>query len=190
MILMTLPPWLLGLLPPLVMAALLPLLIRGANLLYGWGCGWKSVLERFPARELQKSGDTYTGQTGGIVRGQGGYSLRRLKVGVVPSGIYLYPSFARRSPCFIPWSSIRSAGVRGASIDVTVEESFNYSQALRVRDFNFTLPIQTLRVLEANLAPDKIHHLPPVSAVLGGLVGLGVKAIARKARGTEQKRKQ
>jgi len=82
-------------------------------------------------------------------------------------------------------------GPRG-SIDVTVEQSFNFtlpSQALYVRDFNFTLPIQALSVLEANLAPDKIQHLPPVSAVLAGLAGLGVKAIARKAMGTEQERK-
>jgi hypothetical protein len=198
MILMTLPPWLISsLLPSIIIIALLPLMLRGSYLLIGWGCGWKSVRERFPAWVPQTSGETYKGQFGGLILGSTRYSLRGLKVGVAPGGAYLYPSFARRSPCFIPWSSIRRAAVRGASIDVTVE----YEQS-----FNFTLPGEALRVLEANLAPDKMQRLPSVSAVLGGLtrggvqavipsrwlgwlVGLTLKVVAKDAREFERKHK-
>ncbi len=177
---MALPPWAINtLLPPIVMIALLPLLIRGSYLLIGWGCGWNSVRERFRAWVPQTSGETYKGQFGGIIVGSTRYSLRGLKVGVAPAGVYLYPSFARRSPCFIPWSSIRRAAVRGASIHVTVE----YEQS-----FDFTLPSQALSVLEANLEQGKIQRgLPSGPAALAGLVGEAVKAVAKTTRGTEQK---
>jgi hypothetical protein len=190
MVLTALPPWWVNLLPPILMIALLPLLLWGANLLYGWGCGWKSVQKRFPAWVPQTSGETYKGQFGGMSVGSTGYSLRGLKVGVTPAGVYLYPSFARRSPCFIPWSGIRRAAVRGATINVTVEESFNFSQALRVRELNFTLPSKALPALEAHLPPESIQRgLPTVPAVLAGLVGLGVKALVEKARELGQKRR-
>jgi len=170
---MTLQPWLISILPPIVLVALLPFLIRGSNLLICWGCGWKSVLERFPAWVPQTSGETYKKQFGGIVVGSTQYSLRGLKAGVAPTGVYLYPSFARRSPCFIPWSSIRRAAVRGASIHLTVE----YEQA-----FDFTLPSQALSVLEANLEPGKIQrNLPSGAAVLAGLAGSCVEATAKKS---------
>jgi hypothetical protein len=162
---MALPPWLVNLLPPILMVALLPLLIRGADLLFGFGCDWKSVRERFPARDPQKPGDTYEGQSGGIIRGSARYSLRGLTVRVAPAGVYLHPSFARRCPCFIPWSGIRRAAVRGASISVTVESE---------QPFYFSLPGKALPVLEANLEPDKIQRLPSVSAVLVGLARGGV----------------
>ena len=160
MILTALPPWWVNLLPPIVMIALLPLLIRGSYLLIGWGSDWKSLQKRFPTWVPQTSGETYKGQSGGITVGSTGYSWRGLKVGVAPAGIYLYPPFARRSPCFIPWSSIRRAAVRGGSISVTVE----YEKA-----FYFSLPGKALPALEAHLPPDKIQRgLPTVPAVLAG----------------------
>jgi hypothetical protein len=165
MILMTLPVWLVNLLPPVVLIALLPLLIKGANLLYGWGCGWTSMRERFPARDPGRSGDTYAGQSGGIIRGSTQYSLRGLTVKVAPAGVYLSPSFARRYPCFIPWASIRRAAVRGASISITVESE---------ESFYFSLPGKALSVLQAHLEPGKIQHLPAVGSVLVGLARVRV----------------
>lgn len=163
---LTVPPWLLNLLPVILLVALIPLLMHGANLLYGWGCGWEFVRERFPAREPQKSGDIYKGQSGGIIRNSTRYSLRRLRIGVAPAGLYVYPSFARHKPCLIPWSSIGSVGVRGASMSVTVEGE---------QSFYFSLPAKALPVLKAHLTPDKVQQLPPLSGVLTGLAGAAMQ---------------
>lgn len=161
-ILATLSPGPVAILSVILLIALMPLLTWGVNVLIRAVSGWKLVRERFPAKEHQKSGDTYKRQFCSINRGITSFQFRGTTVGVVPAGVYLYPSFARRDPCFIPWSRIRRAAVRGASIHVTVE----YEQM-----FDFTLPYQALPVLEAHLEPGMIQHLPSVASVVDGLLG-------------------
>jgi hypothetical protein len=92
-----------------------------------------------------------------IIRPAGSTDLARINAIL---GVYLYPRFARHSPCFIPWSGVRTVGVRGSSIHVVVEYEC---------PFDFILPGKALPVLEANLEPKKIQRLPSVSAVLDGL---------------------
>jgi hypothetical protein len=159
--------------------------------------GWKSVQERFPANGPQASAEIYKQQFLGVGRVSGTGSLSGLAVGVTPHGAWLYPPFARRSPCFIPWSSVRRAAVRGSSIHVVVEYESR---------FDFTLPGRALPVLEANLEPERIQRLPSVSAVLDGLargpvqgyissgwlgwlVALVLKVVAKDAKEFERKRK-
>ena len=196
MILMTLSPALAVLLPIAGFAALTIGLVWGTNRLLLVTSGWKSVQERFPASGPQAPVEIYRRQFLGIGRASGS-SLRGLAVGVTPLGVCLYPRFARRSPCFIPWSRVRRAAVRGSSIHVVVEYE---------RPFDFTLPGKALPVLEANLEPEKIQRLPSVSAILDGLarggvqdytpsrwlgwlVCLALKVVAKDAREFERKNK-
>jgi hypothetical protein len=197
MIFMTLSPALTVLLPIAGFAALTIALVWGTNRLLRVNSGWKSVRERFPATGPQPSAELYKGQFLGIGPASSGRSLRGLAVGITPLGVYLYPRFARRSPCFIPWSGVRRVGVRGSSIHVVVEYE---------RPFDFTLPGKALPVLEANLEPKQIQRLPSVSAVLEGLArgpvqdytpsrwfgwlaGLALKVVAKDAREFERKHK-
>jgi hypothetical protein len=196
---MTLSPALTGLLSIAGLAALTIALVWGTSRLLRLTSGWKSVQERFPATGPQTSDEIYKGQFLGIGRTSSADSFRGLAVGVTPSGLYLYPRFARHSPCFIPWSRIRRAAVRGSSIHVVVEHE---------RPFDFTLPSKALPVLEANLEPEIIQNVPPVSAILDGLarggvqdalpsrwrwlgwlVCLALKVVAKDARKFERKHK-
>jgi hypothetical protein len=172
-------------------------LLWGTNHLLRVTSGWKSVRERFPAPGHPGRADIYERQFLGVGRTSSGESFRGLTVGVTPSGAYLYPSFARGSPCFVPWPSVRRAAVRGSSIHVVVEYEC---------PFDFTLPGEALPVLEAALGPEKIQRLPCVSTVLDGLargpvqgyapwrwlgwlVSLALKAVAKDAKEFERKHK-
>ena len=109
--------------------------------------GWKGIVERFPMRDVNFTGDSFRKQEGNV--GNIGSSGRGLfDIRLATEGVCVYPFFARRNPCLVPWSAIRRVSVNDTSLLVVV----SYEQA-----FEFFLPAGSLPELQANLSSSLFH---------------------------------
>jgi hypothetical protein len=138
--------------------------------------GWKSVAERFPMRTVHLTGGIYRGQDG-VIGNIGSGRRGFLDIHMAEEGLCVYPAFSRRSPCFIPWSSIRRVSVSDTSLHVTV----SYEES-----FEFFLPVEVLPMLQARLSPELFHKaVSPFAAARKALEGGGqpglMSAIAGRA---------
>ena len=129
-------------------AAVLFAFFTGINLLLRKLSGWKAIVERFPMTDFHDAGETYKKQDG-VVGNLGSGRRGFLNIRLAHEGVCLYPFFARRNPCLIPWSSIRSVSVSDSSICLVV----NYERPLK-----FFLPADALPVVKAKLSPELFHQ--------------------------------
>ena len=109
--------------------------------------GWQAIAERFPMRDVSFTGDSFKkqdGVVGGIGSGRRGFFNIRL----ASEGVCIYPLFARRNPCLIPWSAIRRVSVADSSFHVVVDFE---------RPFEFFLPAEVLPVFQTRLSPQLFH---------------------------------
>jgi hypothetical protein len=104
---------------------------------------WKGIAERFPMRDVNYTSDSFKKQAGNVGDiGSGGRTLFDIRLAT--EGVCVYPAFARRNPCLIPWSAIRRVSVTDARLLVVI----NYE-----RTFEFFLPIEALPTFQARLSP-------------------------------------
>jgi len=69
--------------------------------------------------DIHDAGDIYKRQNGGV--GSIGYGRRGFfNIRLAHEGVCLYPSFARRMPCLIPWSSIGKVSVSDTSVFLVI----------------------------------------------------------------------
>ena len=126
------------------LVGLLFLVVKVVSLKMG---GWKGIAERFPMRDVNFTGDSFRKQEGNV--GDIGSSGRGLfDIRLATEGICIYPFFARRNPCLVPWSAIRRVSVSDTSLLVVVDYE---------RTFEFFLPAESLPTLQANLSSSLFH---------------------------------
>jgi hypothetical protein len=115
--------------------------------------GWKTIVERFPVTDIQQAGEAFDGRTAIV----GGTSYTRsFVIRIADGGVCLYPPFARRNPCLIPWSAIRRV-TASDSIHVVVDYE---------RRFEFFLPSKALPAIQANHSAPSVHKVgSPFEAV-------------------------
>jgi hypothetical protein len=136
----------------MVVAILLFLLL--GNRMAAWSAGWSELVKAFPANKLEMTGDTFKNQTA-YIRKQ--VFNRAFKVQLGTEGVRLQPSFARRSPIFVPWSKIEE-------VVVPVERVFGFEQNihLNVDWFNrlyISLPKGALAAVEKRVPADRIQKV-------------------------------
>jgi hypothetical protein len=138
----------LSLLVILGFAAVVGLLFLVVNTVALKMSGWKKIAERFPMRDAHFTSDSYRkrqGAVGKIGSGKRGFFDIRLAV----EGVCVYPLFARRNPCLVPWSAIRRVSISASSLLVVADYE---------RTFEFFLPAESLPALQARLASSLFHN--------------------------------
>jgi len=109
--------------------------------------GWQTIAERFPMRDVSFTGDSFRkqdGVVGDIGSGKRGFFDIRLAT----EGVCIYPLFAHRNPCLVPWSAIRRVSVSDTSLLVVVSYE---------RSFEFFLPAKVLPIFQARLSSELFH---------------------------------
>ncbi len=152
----------------LVAAALL--WIYGFKALSAKMAGWKNLVEKFPAPEIDRPGDTFKNQTGNI--GSSEFS-RSFTVQLIEEGLLVRPYFAARNPILIPWSKIIEVAVsegtvfgREQNIGLTVEWE---------KRFLLSLPPKVLPAIEKNIPADRFRKVKAPSTSLRELLKEGWK---------------
>jgi len=141
----TLPPAL-SVLVILGFAGLMFAMVLAGNLFARKMSGWKDILGRFPMTDIHDAGDIYSRKSGVF----GNMSCSRgLTIRIAHEGVCIYPSFARRNPCLIPWSAIRRISVSDTSLLVVVDYE---------RTFDFFLPAESLPIFQTRLSSELFHE--------------------------------
>ena len=110
--------------------------------------GWRGIANQFPMRDVNFTGDSFKKQAGSVgsiqSRGRGLFDIR-----FAAEGVCIYPFFARRNPCLVPWSAIRRVSVSDSSLHIVVDYE---------RSFEFFLPAEALPIFQAKLTPQLLHQ--------------------------------
>ena len=108
---------------------------------------WKGIAKQFPMRDVSFTGDSFKKQEGNV--GDIGSSGRGLfDIRLATEGIGIYPFFARRNPCLVPWSAIRRVSVSDTNLLVVVDFE---------RTFEFFLPAESLPTFQSKLSSSLFH---------------------------------
>ncbi len=150
---------------------------------------WKGITKRFPMRGVNFTGDSFRkqeGRAGSISsRGRGLFDIR-----LAAEGVCVYPFFARRYPCLVPWSAIRRVSVSDSSLHVVLDCE---------QSFEFFLPSEALPGLQAKLPPQLFHqagspfaiaeaalkndtHPRGMKAITGGAVRIAAKEYEKEKK--------
>lgn len=154
--------------------------------------GWKVVTERFPMRDINLTGDSYRKQSGVVGNiGSGGRGFFDIRL--AQEGVCIFPSFAHRNPCLIPWSAIRRVSVSDTSLLVVVDYE---------RTFEFFLPAESLPTFQAKLSSELFHKaVSPFEAAkkviedgtqprwMSAIVGRAVQSVEKQIEKEKQLRK-
>jgi hypothetical protein len=149
--------------------------MRFTNAMAAQMAGWKNLVDKFPATEIERPGEIIKKLTGNI----GSTEFRRsFTVQLIQEGLLVRPGFAARNPILIPWSKISEVAVSEGTV-------FGREQYLQLaveweKRLLFSLPPQVLPALEKNVPADRVRKVkvPPTS--LGDLLKEGWKN--RKSR--------
>lgn len=118
------------------------------------GSGWKSLVEKYPAPEIEAPDEIFNGMNGDI--GSTRYE-RAFAVQLVQEGICVRPDFARRFPILIPWSKITEVTVSEARIlghEQNILLAAEWEKPLYV-----SLPRKTLPAIQAKVAADRFRKI-------------------------------
>jgi hypothetical protein len=155
--------------------------------------GWKGVAERFPMRDVSFTGETFRKRAGNV--GEVGSSGRGMfDIRLATEGFCIYPFFARRNPCLVPWSAIRRVSVSDTSLLVVVDYE---------RTLEFFLPRESLPTFRSKLSSSLFHEaVSPfeaakkllqdgtqprwMSAIAGRAVRLAEKELEKEKKRREQ----
>ena len=128
--------------------------IRFTHAMAAQMAGWNNLVDKFPATEIERPGDTFKKQSGWI--GSADFN-RVFTVQLIQEGIRVSPYFARRSPILIPWSKITGVAVsearvfgRQQNILLTVEWE---------KQLQFSLPPKVLPIVEASVSRDRFRKI-------------------------------
>jgi hypothetical protein len=121
---------------------------------YGKKAGWKNLVEKFPAPEIERLGNTFRKQTGYIGRTE---FERAFAVQLIQEGLLVRPVFAARSPVLIPWSKVMEVAVSG-------ERYFGRAQNILLtleweKQLQFSLPPAVLPTVEKNVPADRLRKV-------------------------------
>jgi hypothetical protein len=89
--------------------------------------GWSAIAARYPMTEVHLTGESYKRRSGDI--GHTNYE-RGFRIQMAQEGLCVYPFFARRSPCLIPWSSIHTVFVSKWSLLLVIESEKSFQISL------------------------------------------------------------
>ena len=145
-----------------VAAILFPFLLVAFAVLWMWGfkalsaktSGWKALVEKYPASEIERSEDIFKNVNGDI--GSTRFN-RAFDVQLVEEGIRVSPSFARRFPILIPWSKITEVTMSEAH--VMGHEQNILLKAEWEKPLHFSLPQKTLPAIQAKVAADHFRKI-------------------------------
>jgi len=114
--------------------------------------GWKNLVEKFPATEIERPGDTFKNQSGWI----GSTEFKRgFTVQLIQEGMRICPSFACHSPILIPWAKISEVAVSEGTV-------FGHQQFILLtveweKQLQFSLPPKVLPTIETNVPADRFR---------------------------------
>ena len=125
--------------------------------------GWKNLVEKYPATEFERPGDTFKKQSAWI--GSADFN-RVFTVQLIQEGMRICPYFARRSPILIPWSKITGVAVSESRV-------FGHQQNILLtveweRQLQFSLPPKVLPTIEASVSADRFRkvEIAPLSELV------------------------
>jgi hypothetical protein len=125
-----------------------------ANAMAAQMAGWKKLVEKFPAPEIERPGDTFKKQSGWI----GSTEFRRgFTVQLIQEGMRICPSFASHSPILIPWSKITEVAVSEARV-FGVQQYITLTVEWETR-LQFFLPPKVLPTVEASVSADRFRKI-------------------------------
>jgi hypothetical protein len=132
----------------------------GNKLLAAQLAGWKNLVEKYPAPEIERPGEIFKKLTGNIGSTEFRWSFT---VQLIQEGLLVRPGFARRSPILIPWSKISEVAVSEGTV-------FGREQYLQLtveweKRFLLSLPPEVLPTLEKNIPANRFRKVkvPPTS---------------------------
>jgi hypothetical protein len=116
--------------------------------------GWNNLTGQFPAPTIEMPGDTFKGMTGWIGRNE---FDRVFTMQLLPEGLLVRPSFARKVPILIPWQSI-------SEVQVSDGEFHGFKQNLTLsvaceKQVQFSLPPGALPVVERNIPANRFRKI-------------------------------
>jgi hypothetical protein len=143
-----------------VTAILFVLFLVAFAFLWMWGfkalcaksSGWKSLVEKYPASEIERPEEIFKNVNGDI--GSTRFN-RAFDVQLVQEGMRVSPNFAPRFPILIPWSKITEVTVSEAR--VMGHEQNILLKAEWEKPLHFSLPRKTLPAIEAKVAADRFR---------------------------------
>jgi len=126
-------------------AAFVFIMMFGINFFSRKMSGWPAIAGRFKMTDDPGAGESYTRQSGivGNIECKRGFNIH-----ILQQGICLYPTFARRTPCLIPWSAVRRVSIKDASLLVVIDYE---------KSFEFFLPTEALPTLQPHLSGQLIQ---------------------------------
>jgi hypothetical protein len=116
--------------------------------------GWKNLVEKFPAAEIERPGDTFKKQSGWI--GNADFN-RVFTVQLIQEGMRICPYFASHSPILIPWSKITEVAVSEARV-FGVRQYITLTVEWETR-LQFSLPPEVLPTIEAGVSADRFRKI-------------------------------
>lgn len=123
--------------------------LRGFRWLGAKMAGWKEMIEKYPAPEIERPGEIYKEQTGYI----GSTKFERtFDIQLIEEGIRVCPDFASRSPILIPWSSVSEISVSDAGVFSSILLTVNSEKSLQ-----FRLPKDALPTIQEKVPTERFH---------------------------------
>ena len=116
--------------------------------------GWKALVEKYPASEIERPGEIFKNLNGDI--GSTRFN-RAFDVQLVQEGIRVSPNFAPRFPILIPWSKITEVTV--SEVRVLGHEQNILLKAEWEKTLHFSLPRKTLPAIQAKVAADRFQKI-------------------------------
>jgi hypothetical protein len=98
--------------------------------------------KQFPVAHVSPAIKTYGGRSADV--GTCHFN-RGFQICLAKEGVYLYPDFARKSPCLIPWNKIQNVAVSDQWLSLSV----NCEKTLR-----FIIPSDALPEVQANVSAE------------------------------------
>jgi len=134
--------------------------IFGSRWQFAKSAGWKDLVLKFPAPEIERPGDTFKKMSGWI----GNMEFRQgFQVQLIQEGLRIVAYFAPHSPIMIPWSQIS---------DVQVSEGcfLGHEQNLLLtvewkKQLQLSLPPAVLPVVEKNVRAERFRKVKIPSSV-------------------------
>ena len=127
--------------------------------------GWKNLVEKFPAPEIERPGDTFKNQSGNI--GNTGFE-RSFTVQLIQEGLLVRPYFAARNPILIPWSRISEVAVSEGTV-FGIQQNIGLTVEWEKR-FLLSLPPRALPTIEKNIPADRFRKVKVPSTSLREIV--------------------
>jgi len=140
--------------------AVILLSIFGSRWQFAKSAGWKDLVLKFPAPEIERPGDTFKKMSGWI----GNMEFRQgFQVQLIQEGLRIVAYFAPHSPVLIPWSQI-------SEVQVSEGRFLGHEQNILLKvewgkQLQFSLPPAVLPTIEKNVPADRFRKVKIPSSI-------------------------